>query len=164
MFLHLDRFFDTSYTHLVTQDQIATYRAALKEARDAFDRATARLDELGDEAYVLRNDIDRLRRTITALAAMCSEEPFIDNLGITDSCMEVMTATTDTITSNDVVKALEDRGFDLAAQKNAAASVHAILSRLAKRGKIEKIPQAGGTVVWKGPNYTSAITDEDIPF
>lgn len=149
----------------MTPSQIATYKAALKEAREAFDRATQRLKELGDEAYILHNDVDRLRRTITALAAMCSEEPFIDDLGITDSCMEVMEAAKGLVTTNDVVKALEERGFDLAAQKNASASVHAILSRLAKREKIEKITEGtSGGVVWKGPNYVSSISDEDIPF
>jgi hypothetical protein len=156
----------------VTHDQIATYRAALKEARASFDQATKRLEEIQSEALDLKNDADRLRRTITALAAMCSEDPLIDRLGITDSCLEIMEVRKTAATTGDVVEALEQRGFDLASQKNAPASVHAILSRLAHKGKIQKfdtnvVGNSGRTMVmWKGPNFDPSATldDEDIPF
>jgi hypothetical protein len=149
----------------VTRTQIATYQAALKDARAAFDAATQRLAAINIEAYNLNDEINRLRRTITALAALCSEEPMIDTLGITESCLEVMDNERGTVTTVDVAKALEARGFDMASQKNANASVHAILSRLARRGRIEKITDAKENVVWRGPNYDpNAITDDDIPF
>ena len=150
----------------MTQSQIATYRAALKEARASFDRATIRLGEIAVEEYTLKQETDRLRRTITALAAMCSEDPLIDRLGITDSCMEVMEVRRTTVTSADVVRSLELRGFDFSSQKNAPASVHAILSRLAKREKIQKIVEEGSnTVKWRGPNYDPQVEldDDDMP-
>jgi regulator of replication initiation timing len=138
----------------MTQAQIATYRAALKEARAEWDRITKRLYDLSFESTQLNLEATKLRRTITALAAMCSEEPFIDKLGITDSCMEVMTTITTTATTNDVVRGLERMGFDIESQKNIAASVHSILSRLAKKGKIQKIQSEGSDAVeWRGPNY-----------
>ncbi len=141
----------------MTESQLATYRAALIEARASFDRAKTRLRELTEESFELEDEIGRLRRTITALAAMCSEEPYLDNLGITDSCMEVMEEERATVSTADVVKALEARGFDMASQKNAQASVHAVLSRLAKKGKIERVSEASvGTsavVFWRGPNF-----------
>ena len=151
----------------MTQDQIATYRAALKEARASFDKATKRLAEIEIESYDLKQDTDRLRRTITALAAMCSENPLIDRLGITESCLEVMEVKKTTVTTADVVRALEARGFDLASQKNASASVHAILSRLARKGKIEKVTEEGSdAVAWRGPHFDPTVTidDDDIPF
>jgi hypothetical protein len=149
----------------VTKKQVATYQAALKDARAAFDVATNRLAEIGIESYNLNDEVNRLRRTITALAALCSEEPMIDTLGITDSCLEVMDNQRDTVTTADVVRALEARGFDMATQKNANASVHAILSRLARRGKIERITDEKDNVSWRGPNYDpNTITDDDIPF
>ena len=151
----------------MTQDQIATYRAALKEARASFDQTTKRLAEIESESCGLTQDMDRLRRTITALAAMCSEDPMIDRLGITESCMEVMEVKKIAVTTADVAKALERRGFDLASQKNAPASVHAILSRLARKGKIEKVTEEGSEVAaWRGPNFDPLVEydDDDIPF
>jgi len=71
-----------------------------------------------------------------------------------------MESETDELTTQDVAKKLENMGFDMSSQKNASASVHAILSRLAERGKIEKITADGGAVSWRGPKY-----DPDyIPF
>lgn len=149
----------------MTQDQIATYRAALKEARNSFDHATKRLAQIKSESFHLNKDVARLRRTITALAAMCSEDPLMDGLGITESCMEVMASEQGTVTTADVVKALEARGFDMESQKNAAASVHAILSRLAAREKIVKVIQeANDSVAWRGPNYDAEWDKMDIPF
>ena len=147
----------------MTSSQIATYKAALNEARASFDRATARLREITDESYILTDEMGRLRRTITALAALCTEEPGLDNLGITNSCIEVMECEKGIVSTAEVVKALENRGFDLASQKNAAASVHAVLSRLSRRGKIEKITdEKENTIFWRGPNFDPDY--EGIPF
>ena len=150
----------------MTQDQTATYRAALKEARAEFDRATKRLAEITDEFDTLKDEISRLRRTITALAALCSEEPLIDSLGITECCTEVMQGEKRTLTTANVVQKLLDMGFDLASQKNISASVHAILSRLHRKGQIEKVvDRESGAVSWRGPNYDSqCISDDEIPF
>lgn len=153
----------------MTNTQTATYKAALKEARAAFDKAQEGLWEAQIQVVNLTDELSRLRRTITALAALCSEEPGLDDLGITESCMEVMEYQREAVTTADVVSALELMGFDIKAQKNASASVHAVLTRLAKRGKISREETEGGVVRWKGPNYVAPspgpeITDEDIPF
>ena len=72
------------------------------------------------------------------------------------------------MSTTDVVKWLEDMGFDLASQKNAAASVHAILTRLAEKEKIKKIAgDDAKSVMWTGPKFDPSIyeiTDDDIPF
>jgi predicted nuclease with TOPRIM domain len=148
--------------------EIEVYREALKEARSSFDSATARLKAIAKETAELESKVARLRRTITALAAMCSESPGIDALGITDACMEAMSDIPWEMTTQDVLRGLEEMGFDLASQKNAAASVHAILSRLAEKGKIQKkLGDDNKTVAWLGPDFDPAmaeITDDDIPF
>jgi hypothetical protein len=132
----------------------------LKEARAAFNKASDKLLEISQESHKLENEISRLRRTITALAAMCSESPGFDDLGITDSVMEVMETETSEVTSADVVEALSAMGFDLASHKNVQASVHAILSRLAHRGKIVKVVNEETKVIsWRGPKYS-----DDRPF
>lgn len=147
----------------MTDQQTLIYKAALKEARESFDRATRRLEEISVESYELGEEVTRLRRTITALAAMCSEEPWIDGLGITESCEQVMTNVKGTVTTLDVVKALEEMGFDLASQKNASASVHAVLSRLAGKKFIQKITdEEKKSVSWRGPNYDAEY--DRIPF
>jgi chromosome segregation ATPase len=145
----------------VTKDQIATYRAALKEARESFNIATHNLQMAEREATTLKGVISQLRRTITALAVLCSEEPLIDKLGITDAVIEAMDQTYSSATTSDVVDTLENMGFDLASQKNAAASVHAVLTRLAEKGAIKKITEKD-TVKWRGPNYDPKY--DDIPF
>lgn len=138
----------------MTQTQIATYRAALKEARADFTRAKARLKSLSEESYAVMDEIARLRRTITALAAMCSEEPNIDNLGITEACTEVMQFHEQALTTADVVDKLGEMGFDTESQKNISASVHAILTRLATKGVIRReVDKQTRTVMWHGPNY-----------
>lgn len=151
----------------MSTSQIEIYRSALKEARTSFDSATKRLDEIEKEAVRRRKEISQLRRTITALAAQCSEDPWSDALGITESCAEVMASTVFEMSTQDVLKSLENMGFDMASQKNAPASVHAVLSRLASKGKIEKISKEdSNTVMWRGPNYDPKMNeiDYDIPF
>lgn len=146
-------------------DEIEAYRIALKRARAEFDGATSRLLSITLESQRLGAQIGKLKRTITALAAMCSESPWLDALGITDSCLEVMETETEELTTNEVIRKLEGMGFDLSSQKNPAASVHAILSRLATQEKITKVTSEDGSVTWQGPNYASTgITDDDIPF
>jgi len=143
------------------------YRESLQEARSSFGKATKRKNDITLELHRLNSELIRLRRTITALAAMCSESPGMDSLGITDMCMEVMESTPFSLNTQEVVDRLEELGFDIKAQKNPNASVHAILSRLAKNEKITKF-EDGDKVVWRGPNHDakidSGIMDEDIPF
>ena len=147
-------------------DEKQAFKDALTTARTSFDRSRKRLADIESEAYWLREEMGKLRRTITALAEMCREAPWTDAMGITDACTEVMTAEKGTVSTQDVLRSLEAIGFDLSSQKNAGASVHSILGRLAEKGKIEKIDatdaEGGAVVKWRGPSY-----DEEydlIPF
>jgi hypothetical protein len=142
--------------------QTENYRAALRDARAAFDTTKNRLNQINFEMLMLQHETAKLRRTITALAAMCSEPTDLDPLGITNFCAEVMEAQQGAVTTADVVKALGEMGFDLSSQKNASASVHSVLTRLAKKGKIEKAGD-GEAVRWKGPKFDPNYAD-DIPF
>jgi chromosome segregation ATPase len=146
----------------MTTEQTVTYRQALNQARDAFQKASKRLNDLNYEAHQLKDEIGRLRRTITALSALCTEEPGLDNLGITESCMEVMESQKGELTTSEVVMALDLRGFDIDSQQNPAASVHRVLQRLAFKNKITRVDGESG-VRWRGPNYDPNYVDE-IPF
>jgi hypothetical protein len=159
--------FAVSYNPSVTESQTAAYKIALKQARTAFEKATDRLEEITQESQKLTDEITRLRRTITALAALCSEDPGFDDYGITEACMEFMESAKTLLTTNEVVAGLDAMGFDLSSQQNAGASVHAVLSRLAFKGIIDRMKKEGSkTIFWKGPNAKeeTEITDEDIPF
>ena len=149
----------------MTQSHTDTYKAALKEARAAFTTVTKQLFETNEESRRLADERNRLRKTITALSALCSESPGFDNLGITDACMEVMEATAFGQTTANVVELLEEIGYDFSSTKNPAASVHAVLTRLATRGKIQRIQKDKDTVVWRGPNWDKENEfAEEIPF
>lgn len=77
-----------------------------------------------------------------------------------------MTVERSEVSTQSVLRSLESIGFDISSQKNAAASVHTVLTRLAEKGKIEKVAgKDSGTVLWRGPNYDpQSISDDDIPF
>lgn len=152
------------------EKSIQFFKASLREARTLFDKETKELGELERRVYWLKDDLSKLRRTITALAMTCSEEPWADALGIRDSCVEVMTVELVTVTTAEVTRKLEAMGFDLSSQKNAAASVHKVLDRLADKGEIQKVEEDNNTIKWRGPNYDEEyeksleISDDDIPF
>ena len=168
----------------MTKDELDLYREALAKARGSFDTSSMELAENEREHARLELDIANLRKTITALSAMCSEEPGIDKLGITDSVIGAMSETPFSWTTAEVVSALDGMGFDLTSQKNAQASVHAVLARLAQKGKIARVANArkseqGHPWEWRGPRYNAEqdeaagycykpdeqpITDDDIPF
>jgi hypothetical protein len=128
------------------------YRTALSAARTSFLQASLALEKAKSDVERLQGEMNQLRRTITALAAQCSEEPEIDPMGITEACVGVMKSTIYTLSTFEVVRRLADVGFDTASQKNARASAHAILTRLASKGEITKVSH-DGKVCWRGPNY-----------
>ena len=125
------------------------FRVALQEARAGFRNASARLRKAKKEVAAASAEITKLRRTITALSALCSEDPLWDDMGITESCLEVMVEARGAMTTSDVVEGVEGIGFDIKGQKNANASVHSVLTRLVRKGKIRREDTEDG-VVWKG--------------
>lgn len=152
--INLTYLFTCLYTPFVTDNQIAGYKTALKQARSEFDKAKEQLEVLELQTDLLEQEMTKLRRTITALAAMCSEDPQFDDLGITDAVMEFMESEPWEVSTNDVVYGVRNMGFDVMSQQNPAASVHAVLSRLAEQGKIEKVKkEKAKKVVWRGPKY-----------
>ena len=155
--MHTDR----KYHCPVTHQQTSTYRVALEQARTGFKDATARLRQAKAEVASASAEITKLRRTITALSALCSEDPLWDDMGITEACLEVMNEARAAMTTGDVVEGVEEIGFDIKGQKNANASVHTVLIRLSKKGEISREKRADGTV-WKGPNFDPDYVD--IPF
>jgi hypothetical protein len=154
----------------MTSAQTELYRAALKEAIVSFEITQKRLRDIGMEEFRLKREIAQLRRTITALAAQCNEEPWSDELGLTESCTQVMEIAKPELSTQEVVQRLENMGFDMTTQKNPAASVHAVLTRLSKKEKIQKIEDEDKkAVTWRGPSYNPDFfdvggIDDTVPF
>lgn len=142
----------------MTQVDKDAYRHTLKAAIADYEAFIKRERELEEETDEVQGTLADLRRTITALAKLSGQSSYFDPLGITESCMEVMARETQEVSTTDVVKKLEDMGFDLPAQKNPAASVHTVLSRLAEKGKIEKGQDQSGAISWRGPKYRSPVS------
>jgi hypothetical protein len=134
-----------------TVDQ-TTYLKALDEARQQFKVSTERQTVLQSQLVETEHEIGRLRRTITALSAICSEHSTFHDLQITVAVRQVMTEELGLVTTKDVVQRLEEIGFDVRSQKNPQASVHTILQRLATKDLIERVDY-GKTIMWKGPKY-----------
>jgi septal ring factor EnvC (AmiA/AmiB activator) len=132
-----------------SDDQIATYRNALKEAREQFRASTERRSTLQFQLIETEEEIAWLRRAITALSAMCSEHSPFDDLGLTDAVKEVMTKERTLVTTTEVVQKLEEIGFNIKSRKNVQASVHTILQRLVERELIERVEDDGKFVKWR---------------
>jgi predicted RNase H-like nuclease (RuvC/YqgF family) len=130
-------------------DQIATYRTALKEAREQFRASTERRSTLQCQLIETEDEIAWLRRTITALSAMCSEPSTFDDLGLTDAVKEVMTNERTLVTTTEVIQKLAEIGFNIKSRKSAQASVHTILQRLVERELIERVEDDGKFVKWR---------------
>jgi hypothetical protein len=142
----------------MASDDRKVYREALAKARASFDTADEQLVELEKKKARLEEETANLRKTITALAVLCSEDSGLDKLGITDSILEVMLDSPFSWTTGEVVNQLDSMGFDLKSQKNAQASAHAVLTRLAQQGKITRIKDPkknaeGHPWEWRGPAY-----------
>ena len=149
----------------MTESQTTTFKDALKAARAAYEKGRRRLEQIEHETWTLQDDMAKLKRTITALAAMCTEDPGLDEMGITEACLEVMAVARGALTTAQVVEKLEALGFDTSAQKNGPASVHAVLGRLSVRqkDKIKKVTDSEDKLIrWTGPQFDP--TYDDIPF
>ena len=76
----------------------------------------------------------------------------IESFGMTDSCRDVLRSSGKWMSPLAVRAALQEKGLDLSKQKNAMASIHAVLKRLKlKEAVLSKTGMDGGTVYkWRG--------------
>ena len=150
--------------------------------RDAFERAQADLAEAlaiktkalaeVDQAH---EDSIRLRRAVTALAAICGEN-IEDSMGLTEALRTVFDRSTAWRNLHQIKMQVEALGASLSDLKNPDASVMSALSRMVSGDElqlgVQKFKQPNGTTsdskVWRtapepepDPDPT---TDDDIPF
>jgi hypothetical protein len=116
-----------------------THRPAYSEI---LDKARADLASANAEKLRLENVIARLQRTVLALSSLV-EQPIIDPAqGMTEAIKAALRGMApDGLFPTTIKTKLEDAGFNLVAQKNPLASIHAILQRLVKKEIVEARPQ-----------------------
>lgn len=140
---------------------VSGYELALKHARQELELLAVEEKESEERGVRRRERIAHLRRTVTALAALCDQPADIEAIGITEACLTVMMAARRALTTAEVEAKIAELGFDVASQNNPKASVNAVLNRLASAGKISKeLSSAGandaGVITWRGPYFGRA--------
>lgn len=125
------------------------FQAALEAAQEKLARALDEERTMDSRREALKSEISILRRTVTSLSELCGEPvDAAGTIGITEAVTQVITHAPTPMTTRDVMTKLEEMGFDLARHKNAAASVGAILARLAERETIRRRSTGAEDTLW----------------
>jgi hypothetical protein len=82
--------------------------------------------ELGDRAAKEAATKDELTTGMTELTRVILEEAFLP------------------LSANELKKRMEDKGFDFSKYTSPLATLHTVLNRLVKSGKVKVVPQKGG--------------------
>src|SRR5262245_35308808 len=133
------------------------FRAALDVAKQRLANAEEARENALQRVKASEDEIAQLRRVIVSLAALCGETTDMETIGITEACRTVMRAAANSVTLKEVKTLLTDIGFDLSTQKNADASVQAILNRLVDAKEIQRRSGTGRptSAQYIGRNSTS---------
>jgi len=135
------------------------YNVALQHAKEDLEQALGEQSRLEERASELKEAITTLRRVVAGLADLLGEPSELSDLGITEACATVMNSAEYLLTTKDVLERLAALGFDLSSQKNAAASVGAILMRMQGAGKIRRVSM-NGKPYWLGPVASDSMGPE----
>ncbi len=146
-------------------DQI--YRKAFEQAKADMARAAERKQAAQSEVDAAHNEVIQLRRTVTALAALCGEN-VEDSMGLTEAVRTIMKSRSDFVSLNGIKEQVEAIGVSLSDLKNPDASVMSVLSRLVASNELElgtkKVrTQAGNAAevkAWKRAPAAAAAADE----
>src|SRR5580704_2210134 len=115
-----------------------TYLGALHRARKHLELTLRDRDEAERRLKEIDTKVTRLRRVVVSLSDICGEPTELTSLGITEACRTVMANASEKLRMRGVKDGLTALGFDLSTQKNADASVMAILTRLVTAGEIRR--------------------------
>jgi hypothetical protein len=138
------------------------------------DGAQAEIESLEIQREEIDRRIAHLKRTIVA-AKPLSEAIMpglivpgiieIESEGITDACRNVLRSSQKWMSPLSVRAALEANGLDLSKQRNAMASVHAVLKRLkAKHEAKTAVASDGGTVYkWRPSLFSHPKRPDPVP-
>jgi hypothetical protein len=84
----------------------------------------------------------QLKRTIKALAALCSELPDISAMSLADAIRLVIASTTEALSVIEIRGKLNEIGYDLSKFKTPLASIHTAVNRMVESEELIHIPDA----------------------
>jgi hypothetical protein len=133
-----------------------TYLGALHRAMKHLELTPRDRDQAERRLKDIDAKVTRLRRVVVSLSDICGEPTELTSLGITEACRTVMANASEKLRMRGVKDELTALGFDLSSQKNADASVMAILTRLVAAGEIRcqvmKTSEGRTDTLFLGPN------------
>jgi|RhiMethySRZTD1v2_1073278.scaffolds.fasta_scaffold514210_2 hypothetical protein len=134
-----------------THPAYATFLAAFSEAKEKLRSTVSERDTTERKLAAFDEEIIRLRRVVVSLGDMIGAETELAELGITEAVRTVLNNATTRMTLKEVKEGLTLLGFDLNTQKNADASVLAVLNRMLEKHEIRKEEQVhakGKSSIW----------------
>lgn len=128
--------------------------------KEALNTARAQRAELLNERAQIDQKILKLNKIVESLTPLCEDEPQevilmtpdLSTYKFADACRIVLRTSGQFLAPTTVRDILIREGYDVSSQKNALASVHAILKRMKDAGEAEEQTVEGKTVY----RYTSA--------
>lgn len=141
------------------------YREAFERAKADLAKAWARKEAAEREAGIAGEEMVHLRRTVTALAALCGEN-VEDSMGLTEAVRTVAPAGS-WFTLKMFKTQVEAIGVTLEDLKNPDASVLSVLSRLHASGELQTGKTKDNVRIWRKAQTEAPVEppgDDDIPF
>src|SRR5580704_7776044 len=137
-----------------------TYKAALEMAKKELKSLIAEQGQIQDRLKVVDERLSDLRQSIAALSKLAGEEfDEEEALGLTDMIRRVMQEADRQITTQDVERMLESRGFNTRRYGNLQASIIAVIRRLQQKSHVREEGTVGGKPAyrWIGPKLPPEI-------
>ena len=131
-----------------------TYQAALATAKKELKALIAEQGEAQDRLKYIDVRLSDLRQSIAALSKLAGEDfDEEEALGLTDMIRLVMQEAGRQITTQDVERMLESRGFNIRKYGNLQASIITVMKRLQQKSQVREDGTIGGKMAyrWVGP-------------
>jgi hypothetical protein len=142
-----------------------TYQAALKTAKEELNALVVEQGELQERLQAIEPRLADLRQSIAALSKLAGEEfDEEEALGLTDMIRRVMQEAGRQITTQDVERMLESRGFNTKRYGNLQASIITVMKRLIPKRQVREEGTIGGKPAyrWIGPTPPPEVITVDV--
>jgi hypothetical protein len=135
-----------------------SYQVALKAAKAELETLLAEQGQAQERLKYLDERLSNLRQSIAALSKLAGEEfDEEEAMGLTDMIRRVMQEAGRQITTQDVERMLESRGFNTRRYGNLQASIITVIRRLQQKSQVREDGTVGGKPAyrWIGPKQPS---------
>ena len=135
-----------------------TYKAALEMAKKELKALIAEQGEVQERSKYIDERLADLRQSIAALSKLAGEEfDEEEALGLTDMIRRVMQESDRAVTTQEVERMLESRGFNTRRYENLQASIITVIKRLIQKSQVREDGTIGGKIAyrWIGPKRSA---------